>query len=67
MRSQLDDECLHTFLCEAAAIINSRHLFVDNLADPDTCMPISPSNFITMKPRIVMSPLILPRTICIVV
>ena len=54
--SQLDDECLHTFLCEAAAIINSRPLSVDNLADPDNCMPISPSNFLTMKPSIVMSP-----------
>ena len=46
-RSQLDDGCLHTCLCEAA---------VDNLADPDNCMPISPSNFLTMKPSIVMSP-----------
>ena len=54
--SQLDDECLHTFLCEAAAIINSYPLSVDNLADPDNVMPISPSNFLTMKPSIVMSP-----------
>ena len=54
--SQLDDECLHTFLGEAAAIINSRPLSVDNLADPDNFMPISPSNVLTMKPSIVMSP-----------
>ena len=54
--SQLDDECLNTCLCEAAAIINSRPLSVDNLADPDNYMPISPSNFLTMKPSIVMSP-----------
>ena len=53
--SQLDDECLHTFLCEAAAIINSRPLSVNNLADPDNFMPISPSYFLTMKPSIVMS------------
>ena len=45
--SQLDDECLHTFLC--------RHLSVDNLADPENCMPLSPSNLLTMKPSIVMS------------
>ena len=51
VRSQLDDDRLHTFLCEAAAIINSRFLSVYNLADPDNCMPISPSNFLTMKPR----------------
>ena len=54
--SQLDDECLHTFLCEAAGIINSCPLSVDNLADPDNVMPISPSNLLTMKPSIVMSP-----------
>ena len=54
--TQLDEECLHTFLCEAAAIINSRPLSVDNLADPVNFMPISPSNLITGKPSIVMSP-----------
>ena len=54
--SQLDDECLHTFLCEATAIINSRPLSVDKLSDPYKFMPISPSNFLTMKPSIVMSP-----------
>ena len=52
----LDEECLHTFLCEAAAIINSRPLSVDNLADPVNFIPISPSNLITGKPSIVMSP-----------
>ena len=30
VRSQLDDECLHTFLCEAAVIMNSRPLSVDS-------------------------------------
>ena len=40
VRSQLDDECLHTFLCETAAIIKSRPLSVDNLADPDNYMHI---------------------------
>ena len=54
--SQLDDKCLHTFLCEAAATINSRPLSVDNLAHPHNCMSISPSNLLTMKPSIVMSP-----------
>ena len=47
VRSQLDDECLHTFICAAAAIINSRPLSVYNLADHD--------NFLTMKPSGVMS------------
>ena len=33
--NQLDDESLSTFMCEAEAIINSRPLTVDGLADPD--------------------------------
>ena len=56
VRSQLDDGCLHTLPCVAVAIINSCPLSVDNLADPDNCIPIFPSNFLTMKPSIVMSP-----------
>ena len=32
--TQLDDERLRTFLCESAAIVNSRLLTVENVNDP---------------------------------
>ena len=51
-----DEECLVTFLCEAAAIINSRPLSADNLSGNDGFLPISPNNFLTMKPSIIISP-----------
>ena len=41
--SQLDDECLRTFLYEAAAIVNSRPLTVGTLNDPLTSPPLSPN------------------------
>ena len=37
MMSQIDDECLDTFLCETAAIMNNRPLPVYNLAYPAHC------------------------------
>ena len=52
----LDEECLTTLLCEAACIINSRPLSADNLSDPCNFLPISPNNFLTMKPSIVLAP-----------
>ena len=51
--SQKSHGCIIKY-CEVS--INSRPLSVDNLADPDNVMSISPSNFMTMKPSIVMSP-----------
>jgi len=38
---QLDDESLSTFMCKAEAIINSRPLTVDGLADPDSLTPLN--------------------------
>ena len=52
---QLDDELLHTFMCEAECIVNSRPLTVDTLAD-HTCQPLSPSNILTMKERVALAP-----------
>ena len=52
----LDEKCLNTLLCEAACIINSRPLSADNLSDPCNFLPISPNNFLIMKPSVVLAP-----------
>ena len=49
--NQLDDESLSTFMCEAEAIINSRPLTVDGLADPDSLAPLTPNHLLTMKSK----------------
>ena len=54
--SQLDDESLHTFMCEAESIINSRPLSVDGLQDPDAPSPLTPKHLLTMKSKIVLPP-----------
>ena len=54
--NELDDESLSTFMCEAEAIINSRPLTVDGLADPDSLAPITPNHLLTMKSKIVLPP-----------
>jgi len=54
--SQLDDESLHTFMCEAESIINSRPLSVDGLQDPDAPSPLTPNHLLTMKSKIVLPP-----------
>ena len=51
----LNDESFRTLLTEAECIVNSRPLTVENLADPSS-MPLSPSNVLTMKTRIVLPP-----------
>ena len=55
-RNQLDDESFSTFMCEAEAIINSRPLMVDSLADPDSLAPLMPNHLLTMKSKIVLLP-----------
>ena len=54
--TQLDDESLRTFMCEAAAIINSRPLTVDNLNDPSSVIPLNPNMLLTMKSKVVLPP-----------
>ena len=51
----LNDESFRTFLAEAECIINLRPLTVDNLSDP-SCPPLSPSNILTMKTKVVLPP-----------
>ena len=47
--SQLDDESLHTFIHEAAAIINSLPLSIQNTNDPMSLDPLMPIHLLTMK------------------
>ena len=53
---QLNDESLRTLMCEAEAIVNSRPLTVNQLADPDSPSPLTPNHLLTMKSRVVLSP-----------
>ena len=41
---QLDDESLRTLMCDAEAIVNSRPLTVNQLADPDSLSPLTPNH-----------------------
>jgi hypothetical protein len=50
--SQLDDELLRTLMCETEAIVNSRPLTVNDLNDPDSLQPLTPSHLLTMKSRV---------------
>ena len=52
---RLDDESLHTLLCEVESIINSRPLTVisSDVKDP---LPLSPSQILTMKTSVVLPP-----------
>ncbi|XP_014673542.1 PREDICTED: uncharacterized protein LOC106813826 [Priapulus caudatus] len=53
---QLDDESLRTFLCEAAAIVSSRPLTVDNLNDPTHAEALTPNDLLTMKSKVLLPP-----------
>ena len=50
--TQLDDGILKTFLCEYAAIVNSRPLTVENVNDP-----LTPNHLRIFKSKIVLPPL----------
>ena len=53
---QLDDESLRTLMCEVEAIINSRPLTVDLLADPSSPNPLTPNHLLTLKTKVVLLP-----------
>ena len=53
---RLDDSSLRTFFYEAAAIVNSRPLTVDNLNDPNSPQPLTPNQLLTMKPIAALPP-----------
>lgn len=54
--AQLDDESLRTYLCECEAIINSPPLTVNNLSDPDSLEPLTPSHLLILKSKVVLPP-----------
>ena len=55
MITKFNDESLTTFLCEVENIINTRPLTVENLNDPLSLKPISPSMLLTTKSDIVLN------------
>ena len=52
----LNDESLRTLMIEAETIINSRPLTVENLNDPNSDKPLSPSMLLTSKSDVVLPP-----------
>ena len=54
--TQLNDEALSTVMHEAAAICNGRPLSVDNLSDPNSLVPLTPSHLITLKSKVLLPP-----------
>ena len=52
----LDEESLATVMAETEKILNSRPLITDNISDRTSSLPLSPSNLLTMKSKINLSP-----------
>ena len=52
----LDEESLQTLMAEAEAVINSRPLTTETLDDGQGFKPLSPSNLLTTKSKVVMPP-----------
>ena len=52
----LNDESFRTLLCEAEAVINARPLTTDTLHDPLSLKPLSPSDLLTKKSKVVQPP-----------
>ena len=50
------NESLHTLMTEVETIVNSRPLTVETIGDPQSLTPLSPSNLLTMKSRVIMPP-----------
>ena len=52
----LKDESLHTLMTEVETVINSGPRTVETINDPQSLTPLSPSNLLTMKSRVIMPP-----------
>ena len=52
----LDEESLATLMAETEKILNSQPLTADNISDPTSSLPLSPSNLLTMKSKIILPP-----------
>ena len=50
------DESLRTLMAEVELIINSKPLIVETISDSKSEIPLSPSNFLTIKTSVVMPP-----------
>ncbi|XP_013409149.1 uncharacterized protein LOC106172794 [Lingula anatina] len=53
---RLDDDSLSTLLTEAEVIVNSRPLTNIDTQSPDSPMPLSPNQLLTLKTKVVMPP-----------
>ena len=54
--SQLNDEALRTFMCEAEAVVNSRPLTSDNTTSSLSPEALTPNHLLTMKTKIILPP-----------
>lgn len=54
--SQLDDEGLLTVMAEAASIVNSRPMNVQDMDDPESLEPLTPNHILTMKSKVISTP-----------
>ena len=54
--TQLNDEALHTLMCEAEAVVNSRPLTTDNTTSPDSPELLTPNHLLTQKSKVVLPP-----------
>ena len=52
----LDDESLHTLLIEVESIVNSRPMTIETISDVNSCVPLSPSNILTMISKVILPP-----------
>ncbi|XP_038076118.1 uncharacterized protein LOC119744319 [Patiria miniata] len=53
---QLDDELLRTLMTEAEAIVNSRPLTYVDMVAPDSEEPLTPSQLLMLKSKVVLPP-----------
>ena len=53
--NRLDDESLHTLLCEVESIVNSRPITAIS-SDFRDALPLSPSQILTMKTKVFLPP-----------
>ena len=54
--THLDDDSLRTLMAEAAAIVNSQPLSLDNLNDPTSLSPVTPNHLLTLKSSVITPP-----------
>ena len=52
----LDEESLAKLMSETEGILNSRPVRTENISDPTSSLPLSPSNILTIKSKIILPP-----------